>query len=399
MHHLFSHNDLDGIGCGIVAKFAFGDKIEVRYNSLEGFNTQVERFLQRREKGKKDGHLFMTDMSVNESNEHAIAEYIAAGGKARLIDHHKSAAHLNKHPWAQVQVDYEDGRLASATSLFYDYLLQHRLIKPTPPLAEFVELVRQYDTWEWDANDNVQAKRLNDLFFLLSIDDFEEKMLERVRSQHPFSFNEFEQKILDMEEEKIGRYLRKKRRELVQAFIDDRCAGIVHAESYHSELGNELGKEYPHLDYIAIMNMGNKRVSFRTIHDEIDVSAIAEKHGGGGHAKAAGCSMTDAVYRSYIAEPFHTEPVRADANRNEFNVKGSDYGTLYENAEARFFLYPRKGEWYIDQNWEKLEASFPSFEEAERYVKRNHSAYLVRDEHYIRFLMEYQQAQAQAPPS
>ena len=92
-----------------------------------------------------------------------------------------------------------------------------------------------------------------------------------------------------MEEEKINRYIRKKNRELIQTFIGDHCVGIVHAEMYHSELGNELGKENSHLDYIAILNMGGKKVSFRTIHDHIDVSAVAGGFGGGGHAKASGC--------------------------------------------------------------------------------------------------------------
>ncbi|AOP15284.1 Oligoribonuclease NrnB [Bacillus licheniformis] len=31
MYHLYSHNDLDGVGCGILAKVAFGERVEVRY--------------------------------------------------------------------------------------------------------------------------------------------------------------------------------------------------------------------------------------------------------------------------------------------------------------------------------------------------------------------------------
>ena len=58
---------------------------------------------------------------------------------------------------------------------------------------------------------------------------------------------------------------------------DEYFAGVVYAESYHSELGNELGKEYPHLDYIAILNIGGRRMGFRTIHDHVDVSQVAGK--------------------------------------------------------------------------------------------------------------------------
>lgn len=69
---------------------------------------------------------------------------------------------------------------------------------------------------------------------------------------------------------------------MVQTFVHEHCVGIVHAESYHSELGNRLGKDNPHLDYIAILSMGSKRASLRTIHDYIDVSEVAGRYGGGG---------------------------------------------------------------------------------------------------------------------
>lgn len=392
MHYLYTHNDLDGVGCGIVAKCAFGGQVEVRYNSVDGLNAQVERFLEKwkgKEKQAGKQRLFITDLAVNERNEQTLNAYAASGGKIRLIDHHKTALHLNRHDWGRVNVRYEDGRLASATSLFYDELLKLGLLAPSPALDEFVELVRQYDTWEWEQNGNQQAKRLNDLFSLVSIEEFEEKMVGRLQAGEPFAFDEFEEKLLDLEEEKIERYLRRKRREMVQTFVHDRCVGVVHAESYHSELGNELGKENPHLDYIAILNMGGKRISFRTIHDDVDVSRIAGRFGGGGHAKAAGCTMSGEVYRRYVAETFPLEPLPPDAARNRYNLKESAYGTLYENREEeRFFLFSADGAWHIDRDGETLADAFPTFAAGERHLKREHAAWLVRDEAYIEFLLD-----------
>ena len=92
---------------------------------------------------------------------------------------------------------------------------------------------------------------------------------------NPLTLMSLRRKLLNMEEDKIERYIRRKKREIVQLKIDKYYAGIVYGESYHSELGNELGKEHPHLDYIAILNMGSKKISFRTIHDHVDVSEIA----------------------------------------------------------------------------------------------------------------------------
>lgn len=224
---------------------------------------------------------------------------------------------------------------------------------------------------------------------MVSIDEFEEKMIRRLKESDAFSFDEFEEKILDMEEEKIERYIRRKRREIVQTFINAHCVGIVHAESYHSEVGNELGKTYPHLDYIAILNMGGKKVSLRTIHDETDVSEIAGTFGGGGHAKAAGCPLTDEAFKLYVTEPFPLEPLRADAFKNVYNVKESDNGSLYINRdEDQFFLFPGEHGWNIQLNGVTQHETFTSFEEAERFIKRNYAAWLARDEAFVQYLMQ-----------
>lgn len=388
MYRLLSHNDLDGVGCGILAKLAFDKQVRVRYNSISGLNHEVEWFL---ENGDQQTFLFITDLSVNEENEKRLDEFHKAGGKVQLLDHHKTALHFNDYEWGHILVEDEEGKLTSATSLFYEYLVKHELMKPSDAVAEFVELVRQYDTWEWEKNDNQEAHRLNALFFLVSIDEFEEKMVERLKNSDHFFFDEFEKKILDMEEDKIERYIRRKRRELVQAPVGEYIAGIVYAESYHSELGNELGKEYPHLDYIAILNIGGKRMGFRTIHDHVDVSQVAGQYGGGGHVKASGCSLNEEAYRQFVTETFHLEPLREDARRNRYNLKDTSFGSLYENRrEEMFFLYSKdENEWVVEHNGVQMDETFTSFQEGENYLKRNHSVWLVRDEIFVQYLMDY----------
>jgi len=386
LYKLLSHNDLDGIGCGILAKLAFGKDVKVRYNSVASLDREVAWFL---ENDDKNTFLFITDLSVNKENEKRLDDFYKGGGKVQFLDHHKTALHFDEYEWGKVVVKDDEGKLTSATSLFYEYLVEHQLIKPSDAIAEFVELVRQYDTWEWEKNDNQEAQRLNALFFLVSIEEFEDKMLNRLETNEHFRFDEFEVKILDMEEHKIERYIRRKRREIVQLQIGELFAGIVYAESYHSELGNELGKEYPHLDYIAILNIGGKRLGFRTIHDHVDVSEVASQYGGGGHAKASGCSLNIDAYKEYVAKTFYLEPIREDARKNRYNLKGSSFGSLYKNTmDELFFLYPLKEEWVIEQNNEKVNQTFPSFEDGEKFIKRNFMAWLVRDEIFVSYLME-----------
>ena len=132
MIHLFTHNDLDGLGCGILAKIAFGaEKIEVHYNSVARINSQVERYFESmKDEQKKEDFLLITDLSVNDSNSKKVDKLVKEGGKAQFIDHHKTALHLNEFDWALVKVRYDDGRLTSATSLFYDYLMEQNLLTP-----------------------------------------------------------------------------------------------------------------------------------------------------------------------------------------------------------------------------------------------------------------------------
>ncbi|WP_442594005.1 DHH family phosphoesterase [Neobacillus sp. D3-1R] len=393
MYHLFTHNDLDGVGCGILAKLAFGEQVNVRYNSISSLDHQVGQYIEKYNEQQNSDYLIITDLSTNEEIAQKLNEMVSKGAKVLLIDHHKTALHFNDYSWGMVKVEYEHGKLASATSLLYDYLKQHQFIEETKSVSEFVELVRQYDTWEWDVNNNQKAKRLNDLFYMVSIDEFEEKMVMRLQEQEHFGFDEFEQKLLDMEEEKIERYIRKKKRELIQTFINDQCVGIVHAESYHSELGNELGKENSHIDYIAILNMGAKKISYRTVHDHIDVSRVAEQYGGGGHAKASGSTMNKEAYSLFVEKVFPLESVRMDAFKNKFNIKGSPKGVLYDNRGGeRFFISQlENGSWQVETDRHGTVNTFKSFAEAEYDIKRNHTASLVRDELFIDYLLEVKQ--------
>lgn len=386
MYKLLTHNDLDGVGCGILAKLAFGENVKVRYNSVASLNREIEFFL---ENDTSETFLFITDLSPNEENEHKLELYYKENGNIQLIDHHKSALSLDDYEWGYVVVEDTAGNLTSATSLFYEYLISMDYLEATDAVSEFVELVRQYDTWEWERNENQKAHSLNSLFYLVSIDDFEETMIERLSSASHFDFDDFEKRLLTMEEDKIERYIRRKKREIVQVKVRDLYAGVIYAESYHSEVGNELGKEYAHLDYIVILNMGGKRISYRTIHDHVDVSEIAGHYGGGGHQKASGSTLTDSAYKHFVLDTFHLEPIQEDAKRNRYNVKNSTFGTLYKNRKDDIlFIYPKKDLWVIEKNKKVLEQSYSNFEEAEKFIKRKFEAWLVRDDLFVDYLIQ-----------
>jgi len=147
MIKLITHNDLDGIGCEVVFKLLYGDEVDV----LSVGNNEVDNIVGQSLEELRFGiyeQLFITDLSVNEE----LAEIINKEGlKVQLLDHHPSATHLNKYSFANVMTHLSDGLKDSGTHLSFIYLLDKLLNKGlyNESLEDFVELVRQYDTWEW----------------------------------------------------------------------------------------------------------------------------------------------------------------------------------------------------------------------------------------------------------
>lgn len=377
---LFTDTDLDGLGCAIVAKLAFGDDVEVTHCSYRNLNQRVEHFFQNED--NKNIKLYITDLAVNEQVEKKLNERYHHGGHVQMIDHHVTALHFNQYPWGFVQPEYDNGKKTCATSLLFEHFVENKQLEQTPALVEFVDLVRQYDTWEWDENDNILAKHLNDLFFMFGREQFEEDLLKRLKENPDlFQLTDMENMLMDVEEKKIERYIYAKNKQIVQRFVGKYCIGIVHAEQYLSELGNALNKKNPHLDMIVLVNVGTKKVGFRTIHDEVNVAQFAKELGGGGHPKASGCDLNEETFKLFVTDVFHLEPIKPDPEKNEVNVKDALHGTYYENrnGEISFIKKNNMGKYILVHQGRLQEVQFKTFEEAEKYVKRTYQSWLQFD--------------------
>ena len=149
---LFTHTDLDGVGCAILAKLAFGDNVSITYcNSPNA----LEDELLTNDLSSYD-YVFITDLSFPQP-------FMLHGNlltpKFMLFDHHKTAEWLNEYDFANVHVEHKN-KLTCGTELFYNYLVKHDLISTKP---YFVEQIRLYDTWDWYKSNNNTPKYLNDL--------------------------------------------------------------------------------------------------------------------------------------------------------------------------------------------------------------------------------------------
>ena len=296
---LFTHNDLDGIGNIIIAqqlvKYGIYEELNFETCSYIDINSKTLDYLNN---PQENTMLLFTDISVSDEVAQKIDKLDI---EKQLLDHHRSALELNKYSWCNVE-EIIDGTITSdrpegfkncGTKMFFD-AIQPSLTSKMPKesmktLMEFVNLVREYDTWEWEANDNLEPKRLNDLLFMKGQDKFITSMLYKIdNGLEVFSLDDLND--LYKRQIKINKYIDEKEKFLVEINIKGLNAGVVIAENYISELASTILKRRIDLEILVILN--GKTASLRTRRNNIDLSKLAEEYGGGGHQKASGFTLT-----------------------------------------------------------------------------------------------------------
>ena len=301
MIKLFTHTDLDGVSCEILGRIAFGEDIDVVRCGYGNIDDKVEEFINSDEEYDK---LFITDISVKKELADALNN---VSDKVILLDHHKTALWLNEYPFALVQVEDESVGKMCGAYLFYEYLKKnHEEFNDTLALKLFVKYVRMYDTWEWkEKYDNIIPKRLNDLMYMDSPNEFIDKMIYRLGNNLAI-FDDTDLMKLQIEQTYINSYIAQKNETLIvnDSLFPEHIVGIVFADKYISELGNKLCELHPELDFAVLINMSTLTVSYRTVKDDLDLSVIAKGFGGGGHPKASGSRFDASIVNDMLNNIF-----------------------------------------------------------------------------------------------
>ena len=301
MIKLFTHTDLDGVSCEILGRIAFGEDIDVVRCGYGNIDNKVEEFINSDEEYDK---LFITDISVKKELADVLNN---VSDKVILLDHHKTALWLNEYPFALVQVEDESVGKMCGAYLFYEYLKKnHEEFNDTLALKLFVKYVRMYDTWEWkEKYDNIIPKRLNDLMYMDGPNEFIDKMIYRLGNNLSI-FDDTDLMKLQIEQTYINSYVAQKNETLIvnDDLFAEYTVGITFADKYISELGNKLCELHPELDFVVLINMSTLAVSYRTVKDDLDLSDIAKRFGGGGHPKASGSRFDASIVNDMLNNIF-----------------------------------------------------------------------------------------------
>lgn len=312
---LFSHTDLDGVGCAILAYLAFGrENVDVEYCNYDDVDGIIRKFYLCCNPEDYDA-IYITDISVDKEVAAEIDLLVTAGQKWKLFDHHATALWLNQYEWCEVLVEDETGLKMSGTALFYNYLVlngffDHYIMndRVMNNICRFVDIVRGYDTWRWKelGEEEIVCKQVNDLFYIYGREAFIDWALRRLKFYCSYpefpSFRDEDLLLLEQKQREIDIYVESKDKQLVGK-IDQfgHTYGVVFADRFVNELGNRLSELHPELDYIAMIDISHGTVSYRTTSEGIDLGGeIAHSYGGGGHRKAAGSQFDISVVRDLV---------------------------------------------------------------------------------------------------
>lgn len=289
---LFTHTDLDGAGSAVLAMLMDADT-DIQFCENAEVDTAVRRFIDSAEY-EKYTDVVIADLSVSPEtaemiDRNAFTEY--GDQRFHLLDHHKTAQHLNKYSWAVVAVSIA-GVLQSGTQLFYDCIskiFEFDKFNKNSVVDSFVEGVRSWDTWDWKSNEDYYAEKLATLHNEIGLQDFVLNMHTNLSQGRMFSDPNIT--VIELAQSREWRYIQSmKTRWTPVKYGDLIFAGII-ASQYTSKLGNVISSEHPELAGVVILTEFG--LSFRTTRDDVDVSEIAKQLGGGGHSKAAGVTLDE----------------------------------------------------------------------------------------------------------
>ena len=293
---LISHIDLDGVSPNIILSLT-GRKFDYKNIEILDIDTTFDELFKK--DLSKYENIYICDLTLTEHAYELIKN--ANLTNVKVFDHHISHYFAKDYDFTDIRCDI-DGKKTCGTELFYLYLKDKYKELNKKNIKEFVDLVRQLDTYTFI--DEESAQNLNSLHDLLGHKDFISAMYKRLKKDKPhFEFSQFEKRLFKIERNKINRYMQNKESEMKVYTIHGKKCGVTFQESNKSETGNYLANKHPELDLIILID-ASSRISYRTSKDDVDLNEFASIYGGGGHAKASGSRFSDEDRKAIVERYF-----------------------------------------------------------------------------------------------
>lgn len=299
---LFTHKiDIDGMGSAVLAKLVY-QNVDIIYLDTFEINEKLQEKINNNSIYAYD-QIFITDICPNELLIQQISNDERLKDKFLILDHHISMLENLSKPYkiANIKVENKFGK-CSGTSLFYDYLISHLILNETPVIKQFVELTRQYDTWEWKTKyNNEDANNLNIMFSILGRNNYVESCYNKLANNLELFDESDIKKIANFKSHQkqiCEDYISSIHVEKVNGFA---CGVFDNMQDEYKNDVAEMLKEnnFLNIDYVAMFIANRNTLSFRSIKQDFSVREVAESFGGKGHKPASSCALTDEVKEAF----------------------------------------------------------------------------------------------------
>lgn len=312
---IFTHNDLDGVGCGVIGKYYFPDAY-VQYCSYDNIDDTLLYFLSHNKNILSEMRIIISDIYYKQENSD-ITEMLRMAGELIICDHHATSAWLNN-------VDFQHNSFVNViadsdvcgTKILFKILDDLYAMPDSTKILEFVENVNSWDVWQWvkqlpETNDVVKLKdainhnmsfTLNGAVYFYGIENFVNKML-----MYFHNFIDFDdivsEKLVEFNTKQINSVTdyTKTHYEYESEHYGKIPYTIIKLNSPNISLASLLCKNAMEPDdkFLAIyIDEDKDAVSLRCNVEGIDLSIIAKECEGGGHKDAAGCKRSVLLSKS-----------------------------------------------------------------------------------------------------
>lgn len=283
---VYTHDDLDGVGCAILGKLAFPN-VKIHFCSNSNIDDKISYDLENNILTDVD-YIFITDICPTQEVLDRLPNTILS--KMLVLDHHATRKALaERYNFVKI-ITEQSNKKASGTSLFYQFLTKNNLLNNKPCINEFCELVRQYDTWEWTINNNMLPNDLNILWQLNGNEKFLNKTINKLNESNFFQFTEDEKNIIEKYKINHQKQVEKYADEVIYGTLNNFKCGLVKAEDeYKNDISGELKKRKSDIDFLAVEIPNKQSLSLRTVNVNFDLTIITDLLGGGGRKDTASC--------------------------------------------------------------------------------------------------------------
>jgi len=287
----FTHKDLDGVGCAVVAGVAFRNCLETVYVNYDDIDTKIRGWMDRRLSLPKNSKTLLLITDISPGYDVCVAlDDLHRGGEVVIlcVDHHKTAKEkLQRFEWARFN------EKACGTRILFQALqamphARESLMAHTE-LEDFVGAVGAYDLWLLEDPLRDRGETLNRLLWFVGLERFAHEFSESADSDQSSWFRSVAPVLREKEIADVENVVSSQSPCIVRTDRDGKKYGVVVAHHNTSQVGNAALSRNPEIDYVAIVNPMYQKFELRSrVGSGVDVGEIAKRLGGGGHSNASG---------------------------------------------------------------------------------------------------------------